>query len=85
MREGKLYIDGRWVRSSSRKKFISLNPATGKSFGRYEAGNKKDVDKAVNASSRALAGWKKTPAPKRAEILYETVRLLKKNKDWLRE
>ena len=83
MKEGKLYIDGKWINSSPRKTFISLNPATAKPFGRFQLGNKKDVGKAIQAAQRALPKWKKTPAPKRAEILYETVRLLRKNKDKL--
>ncbi|MFH1592672.1 MAG: aldehyde dehydrogenase family protein [Candidatus Woesearchaeota archaeon] len=83
MREGKLYIGGKFVNSSSRKKFISLNPANERPFGRYQLGNKNDVDKAVQAAKKALPLWKKTPAPKRAEILFEVVRLLKKHKERL--
>ena len=78
-----LFIGGKWVSPSSHKYFPSLNPATEKPIGYYQSGNKKDVDRAVNAANKALAGWKKTPAPKRAEILYEAVRLLRKNKERL--
>ena len=80
---GKLYINGKWVNSSSKKAFDNLNPATGRSIGKYQLGNKKDVEKAVQAASNAFPSWKKTPAPKRAEILFNIARLLKKNKDRL--
>lgn len=83
MKQGKLYINGKWINSTSRKTFNNLNPATAKLFGKYPAGNQKDVNKAVQAASKAFPAWKNTPAPKRAEILFETVHLLKKNKDRL--
>lgn len=83
LREGKLYIGGKWVKSSSRKTFLSLNPATGKPIGKYQLGNVKDVKKAVQAAKKALPNWKKTPAPKRGEILFEVARLLKRRKDQL--
>ena len=83
MRQGQLYINGKFVNSTSRKTFISLNPATAKPFGIYQAGNKSDVDSAVQAAKKALPSWKKAPAPKRAEILFEISRLLKKNKERL--
>ncbi|MEK6922528.1 MAG: aldehyde dehydrogenase family protein [Nanoarchaeota archaeon] len=83
MKQGLLYTNGNWTRSNSRRTFISLNPATAKPFARLQAGNKNDVDKAVQAAKKALPSWKKTPAPKRAEILFEISRLLKKNKEKL--
>ena len=81
--QGKLYINGKWINSSSKKTFNDLNPATEKILGKYQTGNKQDVEKAIQSASKALPSWKKTPAPKRAEILFEIVRLLKKNKERL--
>lgn len=76
----KLFINGEWVSSSSRKCFTSLNPATGKPIGSFAAGNEKDVDLAVKAARAAYKKWRLTPAPDRGEILFETARLLRKNK-----
>ena len=81
MKEGKLYINGKWI--SSRKKFDNLNPATAKSIGKYSSGNERDVENAVQAASKSFHLWKNTPAPKRAEILFEITSLLKKNKEKL--
>jgi len=80
---GRLYINGRWISSSSRKTFDNLNPATGKSIGKYSLGNEIDVNKAVQASSQTLKKWKNIPTPQRGEILLEIARLLKKNKNRL--
>ncbi len=83
MFQGKIYINGKWVNSLSKRTFNNLNPANEKLIGKYQSGNEKDVNKAVEVATKALPPWKKTPAPKRAEILFETVSLLKKNKDKL--
>lgn len=79
----KLYIDGNWVESSSGNTFNSINPATEEILGTFQAGNEQDVNKAVNAAEKALKGWSETPAPKRAEILFNVVKLLKENKERL--
>ncbi|MBM3282354.1 MAG: aldehyde dehydrogenase family protein [Candidatus Diapherotrites archaeon] len=79
------YIGGKWTRSTSGKTFDSLNPATGKSIGKFQAGNEKDVEKAIDAAEKTLNEWKNTPAPKRGEYLLEIARILRKNKEKLAE
>jgi aldehyde dehydrogenase (NAD+) len=79
------YIGGKWIHSTSGKTFDSLNPATGKSIGKFQAGNEKDTEKAIEAAEKTLSMWKNTPAPKRGEYLLEIARLLKKNKEKLAE
>ena len=79
------YIHGKWVESHSRKTFDSLNPATGKSIGKFQASTKKDVEKAIESAEKASEEWESTPAPKRADYLFEISHLLKKNKERLAE
>lgn len=74
------FIDGKWIKSKTRKTFTSINPATKKVLGRFQASNKQDVNKAVQAAKKALPRWKNTPAPLRGEILYKIAELLKQNK-----
>ena len=76
----KLFIGGKWVKSASGKTFASKNPATGASLGTFQAGNAKDVDLAVKAARKAFKKYRLMPAPDRGEILFETARILKKNK-----
>ena len=77
------YINGKWVDSNSKKTFTSLNPANEEIIGRFQTSNKKDVDLAVKSAQNSYEGWSSTPAPKRAEILFEVARLLKKDKQSL--
>jgi aldehyde dehydrogenase (NAD+) len=76
----KNYVNGEWVESCSGKTFESINPATEEVLGNFQASNAKDVETAVKASWKALDEWKLTPAPQRAEILFEVKNLLKKRK-----
>lgn len=85
MREYEQHIQGKWTRSRRGKTFQSLNPATGKSIGTFQAGTKKDVEHAVESAEKALEDWSSTPAPKRGEYLFEIARILRKNKEKLAE
>ena len=78
MKEYQNYVNGKWVSSKTRKTFDSLNPATEKSLGAFQLSAKEDVHEAIRAAEKALPKWSGTPAPKRAEYLFEISRLLKK-------
>ncbi|MBU1930625.1 aldehyde dehydrogenase family protein [Candidatus Micrarchaeota archaeon] len=79
----KLFISGKWVKSTSHQTFKSYNPATEKIIGTFEAGNQKDVEKAVAAAQKSLPFWKNVPAPQRAKILFRLARLLERDKEKL--
>lgn len=79
----KNYIDGKWVKSNSNKLFESRNPATDELIGKFQAGNGKDINKAVKAARKAYPEWRKLPAPKRGELLLKTAELLRKDKERL--
>lgn len=78
----KNYIGGEWVKSSSNDWFDNVNPAdTTDVIGRFPASNAEDVNAAVAAAGEAATRWRRTPAPKRAEILFRLAQILEKNKD----
>ncbi|MBI1978701.1 MAG: aldehyde dehydrogenase family protein [Candidatus Aenigmarchaeota archaeon] len=80
----KLYIDGRWISSESRETYSRVNPANyNEPLGRFQQGNEKDVDKAVDAAEIAFEKWRDVPPPKRGEILFRVAQLLKENKEEL--
>ena len=55
-----LYIDGKWVPSSSGKTFTAYNPSNGEVLATCAEATKEDVDKAVKAAHEALKTWPKT-------------------------
>ena len=80
------YIDGQWVESVSGERYDRLNPATGELVATYTKSTAADVDKAVDAATRAFASWRLVPAPKRGEILYRVGQMmLDKKEQYARE
>ncbi|MGI9036481.1 MAG: aldehyde dehydrogenase family protein [Pyrinomonadaceae bacterium] len=76
------YIGGEWVKSASGEWFENINPAdVSDVVGRFPQSNAEDVEKAVEAARNAATKWRRTPAPRRAEILFRLARILEKNKD----
>ena len=76
------YIGGEWVKSASGEFFDNVNPAdTTDIVGRFPVSNEEDVNRAVEAAKSAATKWRRTPAPKRAELLFTLGEILRENKD----
>ena len=76
------YIGGEWKPSRSGEYFENTNPAdTNDIIGRFPLSTEEDVNEAVEAAKAAATRWRRTPAPKRAEILFRLARILERNKD----
>ena len=75
------YINGQWVPSGSGEWSENRNPAdTRDLIGRFPQSSQDDVDEAVAAARQAFDGWRRTPAPKRAEILFKLGEILIRDK-----
>ncbi|MGZ8845922.1 MAG: aldehyde dehydrogenase family protein, partial [Pyrinomonadaceae bacterium] len=75
------YIGGRWVESKGGELSENRNPAdTRDVIGRFPHSTVKDVDAAIAAASEAFDGWRHTPAPRRAEILFRAGEILMRDK-----
>ncbi len=74
-----LFIGGRWQPPASREWFPTLNPANGQALAQVAQAGPADVDKAVRAARRALAGWRQTPGHLRARYLYALARQIQKH------
>src|SRR6478752_3787091 len=78
------FIAGEWCDSTSGATFESRNPAdTRDVVGRFQAGTKADVAMAIKAAETAGPMWRRTPAPKRGEILYAFGALMAQHKERL--
>jgi alpha-ketoglutaric semialdehyde dehydrogenase len=76
------YIGGEWVPSASGEYFENINPAdTRDVVGRFALSGAEDVERAVAAAKSAAEGWRRLPAPRRAEILFRLGDILIRNKD----
>src|SRR2546429_7373752 len=77
-----LFIAGEWVPSESGHTFESRNPAdTRDLIGHFQSGTPADVARAIRAADVAGGLWRRTPAPKRGEILYRFGQLMAEHKE----
>jgi aldehyde dehydrogenase (NAD+) len=78
----KNYVDGEWVSSESGHTFDNINPAnTRELVGIFQKSGQRDVDNAIQAAKQAYLSWRRTPPPKRGEILYRAARMLAERKE----
>ena len=76
-------IGGQWVPARSGGTFPNTNPANGELLGEFPDSGAEDVAAAVEAAQAAKPGWRLTPAPKRAEILFRLGALIAARKEEL--
>ncbi len=80
----KMYIDGKWIESSSGKKIETLNPENNKVWATVPEANEKDVNLAVNAAQKAFENsWSKMHPRDRAKYLRELANQLRQNAEHL--
>lgn len=71
------YIGGQWVPANSGKTFENLNPADPSDvIGLYPQSDDSDIKAAIDAAKKAFEGWRRMPAPRRAEIMFRAGNLL---------
>jgi succinate-semialdehyde dehydrogenase/glutarate-semialdehyde dehydrogenase len=76
MMERKLFIDGKWVDSADGNRIAIADPATGDPVGSSSLASRTDVDRAVDAATRALVAWGNIHADERARILHRAADLV---------
>ncbi len=76
------FIGGEWTEPSTRQTFESRNPADRTDLvGTFARSGGEDVQRAVTAAQAAYDGWRLTPAPRRAEVLYRAGQILIERKE----
>ena len=76
-----LFIGGKWEVPPGAKRFVTKNPATGEELGSFVSATAADARRAIEAASQAFDGWRRTPPPKRGQILLEAARIFKERKN----
>lgn len=75
-------IGGTWVDARSGRTTPNVNPAdTSDLVGEFPASGPDDVAAAVAAAKKAFPAWRRTPAPKRAEIVQRAGEILRERKE----
>jgi aldehyde dehydrogenase (NAD+) len=75
-------IGGKWVPAKSGKTFENRNPADlDDVVGEFPASGPADVEAAVAAARKAFDGWRRTPAPRRGELLFKVGEILTRRKE----
>jgi malonate-semialdehyde dehydrogenase (acetylating)/methylmalonate-semialdehyde dehydrogenase len=75
----KNFVGGKWEASSAASVIAVRNPATGDVLAEAPLSGAADVAKAVDAASKALPGWRRTPAGDRIQPLFRLKALLDDN------
>src|SRR5712675_2294944 len=73
------FIDGKFVEPKSGKFLDNIEPATGKPYSQVADSEARDVDLAVTAAEKAFAGWSRTPATDRSQILLRIADLIERD------
>jgi alpha-ketoglutaric semialdehyde dehydrogenase len=76
------YIAGRWIPAKSGRRFENRNPARADDLiGLFPDSSADDASHAIAAAQQAYDGWRLTPAPKRAEILFRAAEIIVARKE----
>ena len=77
----RLFIDGEFADGTPGHTIQVVDPATEEVVDVVPRGGVAEVDRAVAAARRAFPGWKRVPALERADLLVETARRLRANRE----
>ena len=72
-----LHIDGEWTKSASGATLDVMNPATGEVNGKLSHAGIPDLDRALEATTRGFAQWRKVSAFDRSKLLRKAADLLR--------
>jgi phenylacetaldehyde dehydrogenase len=86
-RAPRLFIDGRWMNSTGRKRIEIRDPSTGKQIGEQVDATDEDIDRAVRAARTAFddGRWTGLPPSTRELILQRLADVLEKHAEELAE
>ena len=84
LKKYKMFINGEWVESESKKTFETLNPENNKPWAIVPEASAKDVDRAVKSAQKAFEGeWPKLLPRERAKYLRAIGNKLRENAELL--
>ena len=79
----KLFINGRWVESSTSSYAPVYDPGKGEIIAEMPSATKEEIDEAVEAAYESFKSWSKTPVPERIQYIFRMKYVLEENKEML--
>ena len=76
-----LLVDGEWLGADGRDGVDVVDPATGRSLGQVPKASTADLDRALDAASRAFRTWRATSPEERAGVLSRAADLLRQRRE----
>jgi succinate-semialdehyde dehydrogenase / glutarate-semialdehyde dehydrogenase len=77
----KLYIDGEWLGSGSRRTHRVINPANGATLGELPLVDTADLDRALQAAERGYKLWRRATADERGRVMKGAAQLIRQRAD----
>ena len=84
-REYKYFADSQWHQADGRQFFDVHEPYSGKLFARVAAGSRADARVAVDAASKAFAGWSQTTPSEKARLFLKASEIVKRRRSEIAE
>ncbi len=66
----KLYINGQWVNTASKKYFETTNPASGEVIAEAPVASRDEVEQAIAAAQEAFKKWRNVPFRDKAKLVF---------------
>lgn len=85
MKEYKLYIDGKYVSSSTGTTIDSINPADGSVFAKVHMASKEDIELAIASAHKAQKLWAKTTPREKEAVLLRAAEIFERRADDIRD
>jgi len=79
----KLFINGKWVESTTEKYLPIYDPGRGEVIAEMPLATKEEVDAAIEAAYEAFKSWSRLPVPDRLQYIFKMKYLLEEHKETL--
>jgi acyl-CoA reductase-like NAD-dependent aldehyde dehydrogenase len=79
------FVDNQWRKAKDNRLFEVHEPYSGKVFARVPAGSRAEARVAVDAASKAFAGWSESTPAERARLFLKAAEIVKRRRSEIAE
>src|SRR5258705_2447663 len=85
VKEYAYFVDNQWRKANDNRLFEVHEPYSGKVFARVPAGSRAEARVAVDAASKAFAGWSESTPAERARLFLKAAEIVKRRRSEIAE